>query len=107
MTSTIPYQRLYQKKESHFRAISTVHCQERMPFFFRVGPFAVVALVSQFNSYGSVRLHRNFERHLCMTSMIDAKEQKSFKLKKMTMRVWLPEVFLVFFLPHLFASKHD
>ena len=42
-----------------------------------------------------------------MTSMIDAKEQKSFKVKKMTMRVWLPKVFLAFFLPHLFASKHD
>ena len=40
-----------------------------------------------------------------MTSMIDAKEQKSFKLKKMVMRVWIPEVYIAIFLPHLFASK--
>ena len=41
-----------------------------------------------------------------MTLMIDAKEQKSFKPKNMVIRVWIPEVYLAIFLPHLFTSKH-
>jgi len=33
------------------------------------------------------------------------KEQKSFKLKNMVMRIWIPEGYLANLLPHLFASK--
>lgn len=47
-------QRLYQKKESYFKAISTFQCRERMQHFsFRQWPICGKSFFSQFNSHTS------------------------------------------------------